>query len=835
MADIWVILFFIRISLSVQVLIMKGNSNLNVNSNTPSRQITQNDQRDEIIKSMEYLLDPKQIVEVRILKSTGKYPFYKTQGGYFTDSVLLADALLKFEAKAEKVEGFYFTLNPVKEAVLARADNVLIPADNLTSDTEIESRRFFPIDIDPERPRGTSSTNVQHEMALALAEEIAGWLSNRGWPVPVFADSGNGAHLLYRIDLSVDDDGVIENALKALKVQFQTDELVIDAGNYNPSRIWKLYGTWARKGSDIPNHPHRQSHILWEKSPAAGRIEIVPESLLKSLAAIVDVSNAKDAKEGMHHTENGRFNLETWIEKHKNRLNLRSLKPVKLGKHDAEMWSLKQCPFFNDHRNSAYIYRLSNGTIGFKCFGNRCVEAGHSWGDFREKIEPGYKSKAVAKRQDEKDIGDFFLDTELQTYTYVDLENRDVITYKNKGDWKNKFKLLNRGRNMPDPFREMKSVYDPGRKFGFFKDEYGMEKFNRFKPSEYWFKEYDESYVPKITPVFDALYKNVFNSDDTVKKLLAKMLQDHKRFLIIPVIINEEGGAGKGIFEQHVIAPILGMGNCSLNLGQEDLETPYNDYLVDRLYIGFHETEDAAENAGIASKTLRKIKRMFDPTITIEKKYIPRVSTTNHATCLIYSNNPNPVSISTHDRRTYVVRSMKTKLQNTPVFRQTAADTAAKIDTFQKRLEELRLEIPDVVCKLKRIKVEPNFGKNPKSTKAKKDLQDRSKGPIQNFVAALLEFDTDTLRAIAEEKHGNFPEEMLAGVAKGGILTTNTLRELVGKIGNGRWTYETVRKLMPSVRPTKYNGYTCWKVKKRPEFAKNWLNLTPNGIFDNST
>ena len=703
----------------------------------------------EVKKSLEYLIDPDQIVEVRIVKATNDYGYSKRLSGYFNDLGKLVEEIQRVD-KEYKIESFYFTPNPVTPQLLARSKNQLVVSEFATNDSEIVKRRYFLIDIDPERPRGTSSTNLQHEKALKMADDIASYLGDKGWSAPVMADSGNGAHLMYRINIGADDLGLLKDALEVLNLQFTKSDVKVDTSVYNPARIWKLYGTVARKGSDTPDCPHRMARILWDKSPQKSKLACVKKGLIEKLAE--PVKHAKKNKQEEYLYKDGRFKLEAWLDKHKDKLKLVSNDPRKITDPNAEAWALKTCPFHIDHINNSYIYRLENGALVFKCFGDRCKDV--HWPEFREKIEPGYKSKVVKKRSNEKDVGEFFLDTELQTYTYVNIEHRDIITYKNKGDWKNKFKLLNGGRNMPDPFDEMKSVYDPSLDFGYFNDEFGIKKFNRFKPSEYWFKQFDTLYQPKPTPVFNALYKNVFNGDDTVKKLLVKMLQDHERFLIIPVVINEDGGAGKGKFEQHVIAPLLGKENCSLNLGQEDLESPYNDYLVDRLYIGFHETEDAAENAGIASKTLRKIKRMFDPTITIEKKYIARVSTTNHAACFIYSNNSNPVSINRHDRRTYVVRSKKSKLQNIPLFRQTAADTAAGVDTFQKRLSELRQELPDVVCKFKRMKIEPNFGKCPKSTSAKKDLQDRSNGPIQNFIAALVKFDVATMQAIATEKRG---------------------------------------------------------------------------------
>ena len=78
----------------------------------------------------------------------------------------------------------------------------------------------------------------------------------------MFADSGNGAHLLYRVDLPVDDSRFVELSLKALAFQFDDDYVVVDVGNYNPARIWKLYGTLAAKGDSVPERPHRLAHIL---------------------------------------------------------------------------------------------------------------------------------------------------------------------------------------------------------------------------------------------------------------------------------------------------------------------------------------------------------------------------------------------------------------------------------------------------------------------------------------------------------------------------------------------------------------------------------------------
>ena len=96
----------------------------------------------------------------------------------------------------------YATLNPVKPDLLARASNRLKPyTQTTTSNPDILHRVWLPLDFDPVRAAGISSTNDEHEAALVRAEQVRSFLAEKGWPDPIVADSGNGAHLLYAIDL----------------------------------------------------------------------------------------------------------------------------------------------------------------------------------------------------------------------------------------------------------------------------------------------------------------------------------------------------------------------------------------------------------------------------------------------------------------------------------------------------------------------------------------------------------------------------------------------------------------------------------------------------------
>ena len=71
--------------------------------------------------------------------------------------------------------GVYVTLNPVNPALLARASNRLRTVgrnDALTSDADITKRRWLPIDLDPVRPSGISSTDQEHLLAVERAFQV---------------------------------------------------------------------------------------------------------------------------------------------------------------------------------------------------------------------------------------------------------------------------------------------------------------------------------------------------------------------------------------------------------------------------------------------------------------------------------------------------------------------------------------------------------------------------------------------------------------------------------------------------------------------------------------
>src|SRR5262249_52490836 len=148
----------------------------------------------EVREALMIFCEPGEVREMRVPNTS-----QATVSGYFDNVDLLAEAAAEWNGKGP---GIYFTINPTKPELLSRACNRVKPyAKQTTADADINSRRWFPIDLDPVRPSGIPSTEEEHDAALTRAQEITAWLEEQGWPAPILADSGNGVHLLSRIDL----------------------------------------------------------------------------------------------------------------------------------------------------------------------------------------------------------------------------------------------------------------------------------------------------------------------------------------------------------------------------------------------------------------------------------------------------------------------------------------------------------------------------------------------------------------------------------------------------------------------------------------------------------
>lgn len=274
--------------------------------------------KEEIVRALTLWFQPGDVFEIRALgASTGLYRNPHTETGYF-DFDHIKEAADTIE-KIRFADGIYVTINPVKKNLLARAVYKLLSGKNATAtgDDNIECRHWLLIDCDPVREAGIASNDEEHEYAIEKAKAIREELAKIGWQSPILTDSGNGAHLTYRIDLPTADDGLVQNVLTALQY-FNDDKVKIDLSVFNPARIVRLPGTMNRKGDDadgkVCGRPHRMAKIL----EAPEKIVPVTEEQLKVVLGSAQPSPAPvipDVRGRVCYEEDG-FNLDDWIAKY---------------------------------------------------------------------------------------------------------------------------------------------------------------------------------------------------------------------------------------------------------------------------------------------------------------------------------------------------------------------------------------------------------------------------------------------------------------------------------------------------------------------------------------
>lgn len=340
---------------------------------------------DDIRKTLEFLHSDGSVFEVCCIgpkrrKSTlwlGEYAYGNTPiiAGWF-DNIDVALKIIRELDDVEMPAGIFASLNPCIAALTARANNRLKPAVKRTCDSDIQGLRHLLIDIDPKRPAGVGATDQEKEAAKQVALSISRGLKERGWSEPLFADSGNGYHLIYKIDLPNCSNSIdlIKGVLTALNRKYSTDVVSVDTSVFNPSRISKIYGTIARKGDSTTDRPHRKSGIIsLPESP-----QTVSEDLLRSIA---ESSGHDDPKKMASFIKKTGHQLD--VAAYLTQYGVETIKLKRNGK--STLYVLRQCIFNPDHKpGKAAIGQTDDGKLFYQCFHNSCQN--RTWHEARKKI-----------------------------------------------------------------------------------------------------------------------------------------------------------------------------------------------------------------------------------------------------------------------------------------------------------------------------------------------------------------------------------------------------------------------------------------------------------------
>ena len=332
----------------------------------------------EIIHALRLWFQAGDVFEVRVLDAvSADYRREHIESGYFDyEHISAVPEALK---RLLSFRGVYVTVNPVNPDLLARAVNRLRPAGRnpTTADTDIVRRRWLLIDCDPRRASGVSSSNAEHESALAKAREIRDGLSSLGWADPIMTDSGNGAQLMYRIDLPADDGELVRRVIGEI-AKASSEQVAIDTSVHNTARIWRLPGTMNCKGDSIPERPHRMARILEEPQD----IVSVSREQMQDIVSYQSEDTQTDGPDDEWKHTMPAFDLDSWIAQYCPELG--SPQPWKGGRK----WIFPVCPFNEAHTNkSAVLIQEPSGAVAFKCHHNGC--SGNDWRALRELREPG--------------------------------------------------------------------------------------------------------------------------------------------------------------------------------------------------------------------------------------------------------------------------------------------------------------------------------------------------------------------------------------------------------------------------------------------------------------
>ena len=338
-----------------------------------------------------------------------------TFSGYFDDPAAVEPALRKIRGGWH---GVYITPNPVDSALLHRCHNriELAQRNATTTDGNITRRRWLLADFDPvtfgdNGPiKGIAATDGEKLAAHDLAVTVRDRLRALGWPDPVFADSGNGFHLMWRIDLPAASD-LPKRFLDALAVAFADaagDKVLVDTSIANPARIWKLYGTLACKGAGLGDRPHRFGRIV--EAPEAPEpvdpalVEAFVASWAPAAPAAVAPARATTANTSAPAASTGGSAFDAFALVESAGLQLGTPKTRAGGDVVRECSGACPCGKLQGaDARAAYVVVAASGAVGMGCRHASCENSdsqrkpGDSWKAWRAANDPDYSPDGGAR------------------------------------------------------------------------------------------------------------------------------------------------------------------------------------------------------------------------------------------------------------------------------------------------------------------------------------------------------------------------------------------------------------------------------------------------------
>lgn len=194
--------------------------------------------------------------------------------------------------------------------------------------------------------------------------------------------------------------------------------------------------------------------------------------------------------------------------------------------------------------------------------------------------------------------------------------------------------------------------------------------FNTYEPCGFLEVEVENTYdldffidvvMSERYPHIKALYENIAPIRDELKYKLnwfSSILNTGLKLRNCPTHIGAEG-TGKGV-EQTLLIEFAFMTENCYTITNDDLNTNFNSFLEDKLFLYFNETKGNFEKSSTQADKVKPI--ITDNTLSINPKNEKQYKIDNFANCQMSSNHQEPIAIGSNDRRYSIIETSNKKL-----------------------------------------------------------------------------------------------------------------------------------------------------------------------------
>ena len=232
---------------------------------------------------------------------------YPCKFGIFDDYAAVAETVSDLDEKGDLFMSLHRFSKNFKNNIQRNKLFDAIEFGSPLKDEDIEKYNYFFIGIDPVRytdgSQNCSTTYGETVTADIFSSEIMEFLSEKmGFPKPIIAFSGNGYHLLYKVDIEASEENkmLLKQCLNILDILFNHGDIRVDTKGYNPSCYTKLYGVYACKGIHTEKRPHRRSGICLvptEEVVSIDKIRNLSKFSVKKYKPVAEIINEDNKKE----------------------------------------------------------------------------------------------------------------------------------------------------------------------------------------------------------------------------------------------------------------------------------------------------------------------------------------------------------------------------------------------------------------------------------------------------------------------------------------------------------------------------------------------------------